>query len=281
MALVGTVRRDTTWDRAGSLQGEVWRTAVWSGRFVDMVSGEPGLYDTRVACVATSEGLLFGMRAEDPFPAATLRSRDDLVFRENDLEIFLDFGHCYYEFEVNVLGTIYEVLHVWRDALHEIDPAIRGELHLDRHDVFTFAGDYDRTPASFWTGTHPRGVRIAWLGYDFPGLEVSVGVDGEVNSSPNVSNGWSAEVLFPWAGLAQLGGVDVSVDALPTNLRVFVGRFQQVRISGQSHVAAWSLQPHGTFDTHRPEFFADVVFDAGFALGLNRETVDDNAEAGR
>jgi hypothetical protein len=241
----------------------VWREAVWSKRFVDMVSGEPGLYDTRVACVAARDGLVFRMHAEDPFPQATLTSRDDLVFRENDLEIFLDFGHCYYEFEVNVLGTIYEVLHVWRDSLHAIDPAIRAELRIERPDVFTFAGDYDRIPASFWTGTHPRGVRIAWLGYDFPGVDVVITVDGQANSSPTVSNGWSAEVLFPWAGLRQLSGTEVSVDGPPRDLRVFVGRFQQLHISGHSHVAAWSLQPHGAFDTHRPECFAEVVFDAG------------------
>ncbi len=224
-----------------------------------MVSGQPGLYDTCVACMATHEGLLFGMRAEDPFPAATLQTRDDLIFRENDLEIFLDFGHCYYEFEVNVLGTIYEVLHVWRDALDRVAPEIRSELRIDRPDVFTFAGDYDRTPSSFWTGTHPRGVRIAWLGYDYPGLEVAVAVDGRANSS-TVSRGWSAEVLFPWAGLSQLRGALTSIDNPPTDMRVFVGRFQQVHISGHAHVAAWSLQPHGAFDTHRPECFAAVEF---------------------
>ena len=161
---------------------------------------------------------------------------------------------------MNVLGTIYEVLHVWRDSLSLVSPVIRSALHLENPDVFTFAGDYDRSPSTFWHGTHPRGARVAWLGYDFPGLEVAVHVDGEANSSPTVSVGWSVEVLFPWDGFHQLSGSDVGFGAPPTSLRVFVGRFQQLNISGQAHVAAWSLQRHGAFDTHRPECFADVAF---------------------
>jgi len=39
-----------------------------------------------------------------------------LIFRENDVEVFIDGGDCYYEFEINALGTIYEVFFIWQDA---------------------------------------------------------------------------------------------------------------------------------------------------------------------
>ena len=36
--------------------------------------------------------------------------------------------------------------------------------------AFTFGGNFDRTNAHFWHGTHPRGTRWAFLDWDFPGM---------------------------------------------------------------------------------------------------------------
>ena len=49
-------------------------------------------------------------------PTAAQTERDSLIFHENDVEVFIDGGDCYYEFEINALGTIYEVFFIWRDA---------------------------------------------------------------------------------------------------------------------------------------------------------------------
>ena len=47
---------------------------------------------------------------------AELTERDAIIFQENDIEVFIDGGDCYYEFEMNALGTIYEVFFIWKDA---------------------------------------------------------------------------------------------------------------------------------------------------------------------
>jgi hypothetical protein len=49
---------------------------------------------------------------------ASLTERDSLIFRENDLELFIHGGDCYYE--VNALGTVYEVFFVWKDAFRQV-----------------------------------------------------------------------------------------------------------------------------------------------------------------
>lgn len=247
------------WNRSGRLDSALWNSAAWSSRFVDMASGEPALYETKCACVSTPEGLLFGIWAEDPYPKGFLTVEDSLIFQENDLEIFLDFGIGYYEFEINALGTRYEVLHIWRDSLAKLSPTIAGNFRLDNPSIFTFGGDYDRRPASFWSGTHPRGVRVSWLDYDFPGLESFVAVDGRLNDASVLSRGWSAEVLFPWVGLAELTGQPCGPDLDLPDLRAFVGRFQQVHLGGTPHVAAWCLQSHGVLDTHMPERFVPMT----------------------
>ena len=83
---------------------------------------------------------------EEPFIEAHQTERDSLVFLENDVEVFIDGGDCYYEFEINALGTVYEVFFVWRDAESKFDAAgvrrdpaegavVRGRLRQDRCDV--------------------------------------------------------------------------------------------------------------------------------------------------
>ena len=104
----------------GDLSKPVWLKATRSGRFVDMVTGEPGLYDTRAAALWNDENLYLALRAEEPFVNATQKERDSIVFLENDLEVFIDGGDCYYELEINALNTIYEVFFIWRDAYKKL-----------------------------------------------------------------------------------------------------------------------------------------------------------------
>ena len=84
--------------------------------FVDMATGEPALYETRAAVLWDDDNLYIGFWIEEPYPRAKLTQRDSLIFQENDVEVFIDGEDCYYEFEINALGTIYEVFFIWRDA---------------------------------------------------------------------------------------------------------------------------------------------------------------------
>ncbi len=76
----------------GKLDGKIWDKAPWSDRFIDLVSGEPVIFDTRVKCLWDDENLYIAFRAEEPFVTGQLTERDSIIFRENDLEIFLGDG---------------------------------------------------------------------------------------------------------------------------------------------------------------------------------------------
>jgi hypothetical protein len=232
-----------------------WASASWSERFVDMVDGRPAQYDSRAAALATPAGLRVAMWSEDPYPSATQTERDSIVFADNDVELFLDFGWGYYELEINAFGTVYEVMHVWRDTFSASPFADDHSFSLLDPAVFTFGGDYDRRPSSFWHGTHPRGVRIVSTAYDFPGLLTAVRVDGRLNDDAFTSRGWSAELLLPWAELTRLSGGVITSDG-EWSMPAFIGRFQHLQIGGVSHTAAWCLRAHGVMDTHQPEQFA-------------------------
>ena len=78
-------------------------------RFVDMISGVPGFFNTQAAALWDDEALYIAFWIEEPFVEARLTQRDSTIFQENDVEVFIDGGDCYYEFEINALNTVYEV----------------------------------------------------------------------------------------------------------------------------------------------------------------------------
>jgi hypothetical protein len=246
----------------GRLTDPIWARAPRSPRFVDMVSGESGFFDTRAAAVWDDECLHVGFWSEEPFPEARVTERDGIVFSESDVELFIDGGDCYYELELNAANTVYEVLFVWQDAYRKGSRFDVPELDLLGPRVLSFAGNEDRQTPTFWKGTHPRGARWAFLAWDLPGLATAVHVDGTLNDRTVVSRGWTAHLALPWNGL----GVLANGRALPPRdgdtWRMFFGRFEKLMAGGREIEPhpAWCWTPHGVFDTHLPEKWTRVIF---------------------
>ncbi len=162
-----------------------------------MAAGTPAFYDTRMAALWDDTYLYIGFWIEEPYLEAHLTERDAIIFQENDVEIFIDGGDCYYELEINALGTPYEVMFVWKDAYTRGSRFDVPEFDLLERQAFSFAGDYDRRADSFWRGTHPHGPRWAFLDWDFPGLQVAVQIDGTLNDHSDVDSGWTCEIALP------------------------------------------------------------------------------------
>lgn len=101
----------------GNLNKPVWQKAVKSSRFVDMVTGDPSFFDTRIASLWDNENLYIAYWSEEPNVQASLTERDSLIWLENDVELFIDGEDSYYELEINALNTVYEVFFIYQDAL--------------------------------------------------------------------------------------------------------------------------------------------------------------------
>jgi hypothetical protein len=247
----------------GNIDKPVWRNATWSRRFVDMASGAPGLFDTRTALLWTDTHLYIAFWAEDPMVEARLLERDSLIFQENDLEVFIDGGDCYYELEVNAANTIYEVFFVWRDAYKRGGKFDQPQFDIQDSRTYSFAGNDDRSEASFWRGTHPRGARWAFTGFDLPGLRTAVNVDGTLNDNSDIDRGWSLEISIPWTSLSMLAGERALPPASGDIWRMFLGRFQKLMLGGNEihpH-PAMVLNSHGVYDTHLPERWSKIRFE--------------------
>jgi hypothetical protein len=246
----------------GNIDKPVWQQANWSKRFVDMVTGDAGMYNTQTAIVWNDEHLYIAFKAEEPFVSALLTERDSIIFLENDLELFIEGKDCYYELEINAANTVYEVFFIWKDACLKGGRFDTPQFDVHQQQAYTFGGDYDRSGASFWKGTNPRGIRWAFTNFDMPGLQTAVQVQGTLNDHTDVDTGWTLELAIPWTSLALL---DPEKSIPPVNgdiWTMFLGRFQKLMNGGREVTPhpAMVLNSHGIYDTHMPEKWSRIIF---------------------
>jgi hypothetical protein len=242
----------------GRLDKPAWREAPRSPRFVDLVSGVPGLLDTRMAALWDDENLYVAFWVSEPNVQARLNKRDSLVWTENDVEIFIGGEDCYYEFEINALGTVYEVFYIWQDALKEGGRFDRPEFDLRTRSVDVLGGFQD----GMRYGKHPRGRRWAFMDWDLAGLRAAVQVQGTLNDASDIDQGWTAEIAFPWRGLKTLAGRRPVPPCDGDVWRLDFSRFELLDNCGvtvEPH-PGWALNKHGVYDSHIPECFSFVHF---------------------
>lgn len=244
----------------GDLEKPAWQRATKSPRFIDVVDGAPALYESRAAVVWDSTALYVGFWIEEPYIQARQTERDSLIFLDNDVEVFIDGGDTYYEFEINALGTIYEVFFIWRDAYTRGSRFDIPEFDLLARQPLTFGGNHDRSGAHFWRGTHPRGLRWAFLDWDFPGLRSAVRRDVTFTLDGITRRGWTVELAFPWSGMTWLANGRALPPAEGDIWRLFIGRYQQISLSGVNSTVGWAWDSIGSTDNHLPERFTPIRF---------------------
>jgi hypothetical protein len=239
----------------GRLNEPSWSAAPFSSPFVDIVSGEPAWFDTRVALLWDENYLYFGFKIQETDVWGTLTERDSKIYEENDVEVFIAGENAYYEFEINALNTIYEVFWIWKDTLQPGSP-YHGRPEFNPKSQRTLVID------GIGGHVHPRGERWGFLDWDFPGLEHAVHVDGTLNRRNDTDRGWTVELAFPWKGLRLIAdGREVP----PQNgdiWRIDCSRFQKIGKKGEmlDPCAGWTWNRHGYYDSHIPEVFPYVTF---------------------
>lgn len=240
----------------GDTEKSPWNHAVWSPRFVDMVTGVPGFLDTRCALLWDDRNLYVAFRIQEPNIQAQMTERDQRIYLENDVEVFIGGKDCYYEFQINALGTIYEVFYIWQEAYTRGGRFDTPEFDLIDGNVDVLGGFQDGSRYE----KHPRGKRWAFMDWDFPGLQTAVKLDGVLNDSLTVDKGWTVEVAFPWTGMKSLFGPSALAFKAGDMLRMDLSRFEKLTFNGYTPDIhpGWSLNAHGVYDSHIPECFSIV-----------------------
>jgi hypothetical protein len=172
---------------------------------------------------------------EEPDVWAAFTERESPLFQENNFEVFIDAGgdtHNYYEFEINALGTVWDL---------------------------------------FMTKAYRDGG-IGISAWDIYGLITSVSVDGSLNDPNTKDKGWTVEAAFPWAILKECApGKQVPVNGSQWRfnfaraewpVEVVNGKYTKKSNpqTGKSSSQFWTWSPQGVFNMHQPESWGFVQF---------------------
>jgi hypothetical protein len=239
----------------GVLDEPGWRSAPRSSRFVDLISGQATLYDTRAALLWDDNQFYVGYWVEEPNVTATLTERDSPIYKNNDVELFIAGKDSYYEFEINAFNTIYEVFFIWEESYEQGGFAGVPEFSRSNPKVRPFNGVGFKT--------HPRGRRLGSWAWDFPGLQTAVHVNGTLNQSGDTDSGWTVELALPWPGMKWLARAD-GRSLPPKNgdiWRMDFSRFNQYKAPAPAKDSGgWVWSRHGIWDSHIPECFTYIHF---------------------
>ncbi len=232
----------------GDALDPAWDALPWSAAFVD-ITGLDALrprFKTRVKMAWDEHFFYFLADLEEPHVWGTITEKNAVMFEDNDFEIFIDpdaDGLNYYEFEINALGTIWEL----------------------------------SLPKPYGEGGKPR------LGCNIPGLKRRVRVDGTLNDPSDVDRGWTVEVAIPWSGLAEYhkhGAVPpkpgdtwrLNFSRVQWQHEVVDGRYVRIPPHGtavpeslnpeeQVHPEDnWVWSPQGKVNMHLPTRWGEVTF---------------------
>lgn len=239
----------------GRLDEHVWKQVPRSPRFRDLISGKEAIHDTRAAVLWDEEYLYVAYWVEEPDLQATLTERDALIYQNNDVELFIAGADGYYEFEINSFGTIYEVLFFWEEAYKAGG--------YDKMEGFAADQPGSRPFQGVGYKDHPRGPRIGFWQWDFPGLKAAVHVDGTINDASDRDRGWTVELALPWKGLEVLAMADKrSFPPLDHDVwRMDFSRFNQYKEAPPADDSGgWAWSPHYVWDSHVPECFSYIHF---------------------
>lgn len=232
----------------GSLRNPGWEQLPWTEDFVD-ITGDDSLrptYRTRTKMGWDDDYLYIGAELEEPHVWGTISKKNSVIFEDNDFEVFIDpdgDGLNYYEFEINALGTIWEL----------------------------------SLPKPYGEG----GVPI--LGCNLPGLKSAVHVRGTLNDPSDEDDGWSVEIAFPWSELAiynpnrstppQPGDIwRINFSRVQWPHEIVDGGYRRIPPHGtplaeslnpeeQEHPEDnWVWSPQGAVNMHLPQKWGEVVF---------------------
>jgi len=217
---------------AGRRDEPAWLAAPWTDDFRDIEGSIRPVprFRTRAKLVWDEQYLYIGAELEEPHVWATLTHHDEIVFHDNDFEVFIDpdGDSCeYYEVEINALGTIFDLLLV-------------------------------RTYRAGGPAQH---------GWNLAGLQSAVWVAGTLNNPANRDKAWYVELAMPWATLAEYahrpappppGDVwRVNFSRVEWQQQVRDGHYEIVPGTREDN---WVWSPQGVIDMHLPERWGYVEF---------------------
>lgn len=220
----------------GDLKDTVWENAEWTENFQDIEGNLKPLpyYKTRAKMLWDKNYLYIAAELEEPDVWAYLTKHDEVVFFDNDFEVFIDpdnTTHRYFEYEINARNTIF--------------------------DLFL--------PKPYRAGS---GALISW---DSNYLKHAVKVHGSLNDPTDRDQGWTVEMAIPFRDITIGNDPHVPKDGEIWRLNFSRVQWQTEVVDGKyvkkkdadgknlpEHNWVWS--PQGVINMHFPERWGYIRF---------------------
>lgn len=152
----------------GNINKEFWRDIPFTEEFRDIEgpTRPAPRFSTRAKVAWDDENLYIAALLEGDEIWGHVTERDDVIFRDNDFEIFIDPDsdtQQYYEFEMNARNTVWDLL--LTKAYRDLGKPVNA--------------------------------------FDIKGLRTAVHIEGELNSPSAKNSFWSVEVVMPFTTLIE------------------------------------------------------------------------------
>ena len=220
----------------GKLNDAVWQSVPWTEHFKDIEGDKKPAptWNTRAKMTWDDKGLYIAAELLDPHVWAYLKNYDDIVFYDNDFEIFIDPDndtHRYYEFEVNAQNTMF--------------------------DLFM--------PKPYRNGSG------AMIVYNAPGMKWAVDVQGTLNDPSDIDKGWTTEIFIPFSALKIGNSPKIPLDGdfwrinfsrVEWDTEVKDGKYVKKKDANGRNLPEhnWVWSPQGVINMHFPERWAYLFF---------------------
>ncbi len=232
----------------GDINDEAWQKAEWTDEFRDIEGSlKPDPYlRTRVKMLWDDKYFYFAAELIEPHVWATLTEHDEVIFFDNDFEIFIDADndgsrnykypdhdtHRYYEFEMNALNTTWD--------LFLTKPYRNGGL-----------------PMTNW---------------EIKGLKSGVKVKGTINQPDDRDEAWTLEVAIPFSAIcfgrkrenppSDGDQYRVNFSRVQYDIEIIDGKYTKAKDSTGKDLPCynWVWSPQGVINMHFPERWGYVQF---------------------
>ena len=222
----------------GHINDKAWQKAEWSKKFIDIEGDKKPLplHDTRFKMLWDENYLYICAELIEPHVWGTLKNHDDIIYRDNDFEVFIDPDndtHHYFEIEINALNTIMD-------------------LYMSR--------PY-------------RDSALLLMDWNAKGMLSAIQVDGTLNDPSGTDRKWTVEMAIPFSAL-QANGYHTQTPSDSTLWRMGFSRVQwhtEIK-NNQYHKILnpqtskplseenWTWTSQGVINMHFPERWGYVFF---------------------
>ena len=224
----------------GKLTEKDWELAAPTNNFVDIEGALKPLptLPTYAKILWDKEYLYIAAKISEPHIWAKLTKRDAIVFQDDAFEVFIDpdgDGHNYYEFQVNALNTIWDLI-------------LLKPYRIDNS---------------------PKVIN----NWDAKGVQCAVHVEGSINDPSDEDKYWSVEIAFPWAALKELAAMPtpprngqqwrMNLSRVDWTMEIINGQYhKKINPATQKKISEnyWVWSPQGRIAMHHPETWGYVQF---------------------